>query len=397
MSELVPTSVPLRAERLGVSAAYAAQGLSYATVVTSLPALKARYELSDDTVSLLTLTVVLFAAAGSVVADRVAVRLGSRAAVALGLTLQAVALLSIALPLPFPVFWVLLALYGTGLGCIDASAAMQGALVQRRAGVALMGSFFAANTAAGIVGALVMSAGAATALGASLGLATAGLVAAAVAVVGPRLLDPTREREADTGAARPRLPMRGLWALGFVIFAAFTADSTVATWSSLHLSEGLDAAASVVPLGYAVYAGATLVTRLASDLVVRRYGRAPLAVATVAIAAAGLLLAGLVPAIPAALIGFGLAGLGVGALVPLAFSAAGDLDHRRGDEIIARVNLFNYPGAVIGAVLPGLIAGASGYGPSFLLAAVLLLPALGAIRRFRAGDAARPAPARSLT
>ncbi|WP_082100426.1 MFS transporter [Demequina maris] len=374
----------LRTARAGVYAAYAAQGLGYATVVTALPQLKARYAIDDDTVSLITLTVVIGAAAGSMLADRVAVRLGSRMAVVLGLALQAVALLAVAAPVPLPVFWALFAVYGLGLGCVDASAAMQGVIVQRRAGVAVMASFFAANTAASIVGALVMSAGATTSAGAGMGLATAGVVAGAIALLGTRLLDPARERAAVTEEARTALPWRGLVVVGMVVFAAFTADSTVATWSAVHLTDGVGASAAVAPLGYAVYAGFTLLTRLTSDLVVRRYGRAPLAVVTVAVAAAGLVVAGLVRTEWGALTGFALAGLGVGALVPLAYAAAGDLDPRRSDEIVARVNLFTYPGSLIGAVLPGLIATGSGMGASFLLAAVLLLPALGAVGRFRA-------------
>jgi MFS family permease len=54
--------------------------------------------------------------------------------------------------------------------------------------------------------------------------------------------------------------------------------------------------------------------------------------------------------------GFALAGVAVGALVPLTFSAAGRLDENRRDEIIARVNIFNYGGAVAGAVIVGLLA-----------------------------------------
>lgn len=374
----------LRTERLGVTAAYLAQGLSYATVVTSLPQLKDRYGIGDDTVSLISLSVVLGAAAGSMLADRIAVVRGSRAALMAGLALQAVALALIAVPVPFPVFWAAFGVYGLGLGCVDASAAMQGVLVQRRLGKAVMGSFFAASTAAGIVGALVMSGGAATELGASLGLGLAALVALSVAVSGPRILDPARERGVDDHGDRPPLPLRGLWLIGFVVFAAFTADSTVSTWSTVHLEDGLGATGAVAPLGYAVYAGFTLLTRLVSDLAVRRWGRPRLALATVSIAAAGLALAGAVHAVPTALVGFGLAGLGVGALVPIAYAAAGDLDPRRGDEIVARVNLFTYPGSLIGAVLPGLISTGGGIGASFLLAAVLILPALVAVRRFRA-------------
>ena len=50
----------------------------------------------------------------------------------------------------------------------------------------------------------------------------------------------------------------------------------------------------------------------------------------------------------AAIVGFALAGVAVGALVPLAFTSAGGLAPARSDELIARVNLFNYAGAVLG-------------------------------------------------
>jgi hypothetical protein len=85
--------------------------------------------------------------------------------------------------------------------------------------------------------------------------------------------------------------------------------------------------------------------------------------------------------------------------VPLAFSAAGELDPTRVDEVIARVNLFNYAGAILGAVLVGLLADAPGLGLAFLLSAVLVAPTAVSARRFgmgrgRAGDAIRRSPTR---
>jgi MFS family permease len=96
----------------------------------------------------------------------------------------------------------------------------------------------------------------------------------------------------------------------------------------------------------------------------------------------GLLLVAVVPQPVAAVIGFAVVGIGVGALVPLAFSAAGELDPTRVDEIIARINLFNYAGAVLGAVLVGLLADGPGLGPAFLLPALLVAPTVVSARRF---------------
>ena len=60
--------------------------------------------------------------------------------------------------------------------------------------------------------------------------------------------------------------------------------------------------------------------------------------------------------------------------MPLAYSAAGDIEPARGDEIVARVNLFSYPGSLIGAVLPGLLSASIGLPFAYVLAAVLLVP-----------------------
>jgi MFS family permease len=373
-----------------------AQGLSYSTVVTSLPAFKIRYGIGDDTVSLIMLTVVLGAASGSILSDVIARKWGSRAALVVGFSLQAAALAGVAIHAPFAVFWAFFGLYGIGLGMVDAAAAMQGFIVQRRLGLAIMGSFFAANTAAIIVGALVVSASASTTLGASLGLAAAAVVATAIAIVGPRIFDPTHEPPSHE-VAKARLPRLGILLFGFVIFAAFTADSAIANWSTVYLHDTMHASATLAPLGYATYAAFTLISRLGSDFVVRRFGRAHLAVTTAAIAVVGVGLAGLWQSPYAALVGFALAGLGVGALVPLAFSAAGDLDHARSDQIIAKINLFNYGGSLVGAVIPGLLSKSVGLNSAFLIAAVMLLPMLLMGPRFRRShspDSARHAPMR---
>src|SRR3546814_6932825 len=86
-----------RRARVAVTGAYTAQGLGYAVVVTSLPALKERQHIDDTVVSLIVLGVCVAAAAGSFLANAVAVRSSSRAALVLGLVLQAAALPLVAL------------------------------------------------------------------------------------------------------------------------------------------------------------------------------------------------------------------------------------------------------------------------------------------------------------
>lgn len=410
--------------RVAVGATYAAQGFGYATVVTSLPGLKARTGIDDATISVVLLIGALLAAAGSVSAERIARRWSSRTAVVTGLLAQAGGLALVAASTSVPPLIGSFVLFALGLGMVDASCNMQGVALQQRLGRSILSTLFACLTIAAIAATLAQSglANLGTTTGAVASLVVAVLIAAAVAVAvrpalvtgpvgapdgahapAPTAVAPVADalgadavatsdatEASDTGAAtgatssapaREPLPRAGIWLFGALVAAAFVVDSAVASWSTLYLREELEAAATVAPLGYGAYLAAVLVARLAGDPLVRRYGRVRVAAPTGALAAVGLFVVALVPSPGAAVLGFALAGIGAGSLVPLAFSAAGELVPSRLDDVIARINLFNYVGALVGAVVIGLLSEATGLGPAFLVPALLLVPALAVIPR----------------
>lgn len=390
--------------RVAVGATYAAQGFGYATVVTALPGLKARTGIEDDTIAIVLLLGAVLAAGGSVTAEALARRWSSRTAVVLGLLAQAVGLACVAAVTTVPLLVASFVVFALGLGMVDASGNMQGVALQHRVGRAILSTLFACLTTAAIVAALTQSglARLGTTTGAVTALVVASVVAAAVALlVRPALVHGSADDAvphdveivppgARTGvaaeggtdrAARTPLPRAGIWLFGVLVAVAFVVDSAVSSWSTVYLHDELLASPSVAPLGYAAYQGAVLVARLLGDPLVRRYGRARVAAPTAAVAAAGLVVVALVPSAPAAIAGFAFAGIGAGVLVPLAFSAAGELAPARLDDVIARINLFNYAGALLGAVVIGLLSDVTGLGTAFLVPAFLLLPAMAVIPR----------------
>jgi len=377
-----------------IGAGYAAQGLGYAAVVTALPMFKERQGFDDALVSVILLVVVVAAAGGSMVADKVAARWGSRFALAGGLATVGVALSLTTFHTPTSVFVAVLFGYGVGLGTVDASLSMQGVLVQARLGRSVMNRLFAAYTAAAMVAALLMSAFVAGGAGASVAVGTAGAFALIIAVAGWRGYEPARTVLPDlTGHHLRGNTRRVVLICGTLIFTAFLADSAVSTWSTVYLHDSLLAADSVAPLGYAAYQFAVLVSRLVGDHVVPRAGRAAAATASLLACAVGCGLVAAIPSITTAVIGFALTGLGVGVLVPLAFSAAGHAAPGNSDEVIARVNLFNYAGALLGAVLLGLLSEPVGLRLAFLLPVVGVLLTLPVVRQLRQLTA--PAPAKA--
>ncbi|MBO3740750.1 MFS transporter [Actinoplanes flavus] len=375
-----PMSAGARARLIG--AGYAAQGLGYATVVTALPEFKDRQGIDDTFVSAILLLVCVAAAGGSVLADRIAARWGSRYALASGLLLVGLGLAGTTFRSPNAVFAAILLAYGVGLGAVDASLSMQGVLVQARLGRSVMSRLFAAYTAAAIAAALLMSAVLAGGAGAAVAVAVAALFAIVVGLVGWRLFEPGRTlRSAVAHAGGGPGVRRIVLVCGMLIFTAFLVDSAVSTWSSVYLKDSLAAAASVAPLGYAAYQGAVLVSRLVADHMTPRAGRVPLALGSLAVCGVGCGLVVVLPAVGAAVTGFAIAGIGVGVLVPLAFSAAGEAALASSDEVIAKVNLFNYGGALGGAVLIGALSEPIGLRWAFLIPVVAVVATLPLARR----------------
>ncbi|WP_433362351.1 MFS transporter [Actinoplanes sp. CA-142083] len=367
-----------------IGAGYAAQGFGYAAVVTALPTFKERQGIDDGFVSVILLLVCVAAAGGSILADKAAARWGSRYALSGGLLAVAVGLGLTTFHTPTPIFTVILIAYGIGLGAVDASLSMQGVLVQARLGRSVMSRLFAAYTAAAITAALLMSGFAASGGGAALAVGVAAVVAAGVVLGGFSSLEPAKTVMPElVGDKRHDGTRHVVMVCGAFIFTAFLADSAVSTWSSVYLDDTLLASAAIVPLGYAAYQAAVLVSRLVGDHVVPRIGRGAAAVGSLLVCAVGCGIVVAIPAIVPAIIGFALTGIGVGILVPLAFSAAGEATPGHSDEVIARVNLFNYGGALLGAVLLGALSEPVGLRTAFLIPVIGLLATLPVVRALR--------------
>ncbi|WP_436524510.1 MFS transporter [Actinoplanes sp. HUAS TT8] len=375
-----------------IGAGYAAQGLGYAAVVTAVPAFEDRQGLSDAFVSAILLLMCVAAAAGSVVADQVAARWGSRYALAGGLFVIGAGLAGTTVHTPTAAFVAILLFYGVGLGTVDASLSMQGVLVQARLGRSVMSRLFAAYTAAAIAAALITSGSLAQDLGAGVPLGVAAAFAVLVGLAGWRAFEPGRtERSHVVHETGSRAVRRVIWVCGMLIFTAFLVDSAVSTWSSVYLKD-LAATGWIVPLGYAAYQVTVLISRLIADHMVPRAGRLSMALGSLAVSGLGCALVVLIPTKAAAITGFAIAGIGVGVLVPLAFSAAGEAAKESSDEVIARVNLFNYGGALLGAVLLGALSDPIGLRIAFLIPVVGVILTLPIARRLTQLTVAEPAP-----
>lgn len=383
-SEVGPGTDARRA-RAAVALAFATQGLVFISLTTRLPRFADRWDLSEVGLSLVLLMVVVLAGVGSVVSELVSRRASSATTLRAGLLTVAVSVPVVAAAPAQPVFLAGLAVYGVGLGVIDATANMQAVAVEHRYARPVLPSFHGAWTAGGIVGAAYAL------LAAHAPLWTAGLVAVVplAALAAPYL---RRERgEAVAAAEAADVPWRPILLVGLGLVLFYMVDTAAQTWGPTYLDTTVDAPRTLVALATLPYLAASLVLRLAGDSLVARYGAVPVLRAGAVVASLSLLLVVTAPSWPVAVLGFTLLGAGVSVIAPLSFSAAARIaggDQARVDAVIARFNQFNYVGGLLGAVLTGLV-GSGSLRVGFALPMVLVLAMLPLARAFAPAGVSR--------
>jgi hypothetical protein len=152
--------------------------------------------------------------------------------------------------------------------------------------------------------------------------ATAVLCALALAAT-PFML--RQHRSAPAGGAGLSLPRGPLLLLGVMAGLGLVGEGAMYDWSVLYLTQEVGAPTSIASMGYASFSGAMAAGRFGGDWVRARVRPAPLLRASGVLAALGMVLALAVPHPMAALAGFALVGLGFANMVPVLFSAAGQL------------------------------------------------------------------------
>ncbi|MGX2993410.1 MFS transporter [Streptomyces sp. JNUCC 64] len=378
-----PVSRDLRRARVSVNVAFAVQSLNTATLAVVLPGMTTRQSLSAGDISLLMLTIAGFAAVGSLLAGRLSRLRGSGALIPPGLAAQAAMLGVIVIALPVGVLFPVYAVYGLAVGIVDAGNGMQALAVQRAYGTTIINQFFAFQSLGIITAALVASGVGALGLPFESAFVFAVLIGIASCVAIRGRFTPDSEDDDRAPETPLRLPWGHVLVFGTVIAVAYVADTAISTWSTVYLGDALDGAAFVAPLGLVGYQAAMLVARLWGDVLVRRNGRVPVIAVAVPLSAAGFFLVALTPSPYAGVLAFTVIGLGLGVIVPLAFSAAGETDPTRVDDVVSRLNLANYLGATVGAVVIGLVAEASDLHIAYLLPGVLLIATLVTVGAFR--------------
>ncbi|WP_030232059.1 MFS transporter [Streptomyces sp. NRRL S-350] len=401
----VPSAIPpgLRVGRAALAGGFLLQGTVFALLVTCIPEIQHRYGLSDGLLPVFLAAVPILAGVGSITSEQVVKRTGARAV--LRVVQPAVCLILAAVGFGDGLWQLALALGSFGLlvGALDASMNMLGVSLQHRYGRSIMLGFHAAFSLGGIVGAALAGLGSHYGLGLPALFGAAAAVVAPLAVVTGSLPQPPADRTPAAGPAGPgdavreaaeaaarSVPWRPLLPLCLAMAFAYIADASVSNYSVKYLTDGLGSRADLAKLSYLGYMVAMLLGRTLGDRAVQRFGAVPVVRGGAALAAFGFGAAAVAPAAWAGIAGFTVLGFGICAIIPQVFAAGGRLFPADSDAAVARLNLFNYVGFLVGSPLVGAIADASSYRWALLAPMLLVLAVVPLADRF--APAPVPAP-----
>ncbi|MFI0777694.1 MFS transporter [Streptomyces sp. NPDC021212] len=378
----------LRHGRASLAISFFVQGAIFALLVTRIPALQDRYGISDGLLPLFLAAVPVLAGVGSVATEHLVKRVRPGRVLRRVQPVVSLALLAAGSGTKVWQLAAALAVFGLTVGALDASMNMLGVSLQRAYGRSIMLGFHAAYSLGGIAGASLAWVGAHWDL--PLPVLYAPLVAALVPVafVAARWYADDEGRPSAAGTAEhSAVSMKLLLPLCLVMAFAYIGDSTVSNWSAKYLEDVLHSSDQLATVPYNVYMVTTLLGRSFGDLGVRRFGAAAVVRAGALLAAGGFAVVAAAPGAWVGMLGFTLLGLGLCVLVPQTFAAAGRLFPGASDAAIARLNIFNYVGFLIGSPLVGALGGAWSYRGAMLVPLALVLVTLAYARSFSAAPA----------
>ncbi|MFF4785165.1 MFS transporter [Streptomyces griseorubiginosus] len=376
----------LRRGRASLAFSFFAQGVAFALLVTRIPAIQDRYGVSDALLPAFLAAVPILAGVGSVSTEQLVKRIPPSRLLRFAQPVVLLGLLGVGAGDSTVELGVSLAAFGLAVGMLDASMNMLGVSLQRAYGRSIMLSFHAVFSLGGIVGASLAWVGAHWHLALFVSYLPVVAVLLPLCLVGSRWYvdgDGAALEEKAAGGAEP-IVFKLLLPLCLVMTFAYIGDSTVSNWSAKYLQDVLGSSEQLATVPYNVYMVTTLIGRAVGDFGVRRFGAVAVVRLGAVVAAGGFAVVAVAPGPWVGMLGFTLLGMGLCVLVPQTFAAAGRLFPGASDAAVARLNVFNYVGFLVGSPLVGALGDAWSYRGAMLVPMVLVLVTLVYAKSFAA-------------
>jgi MFS family permease len=364
-------------ERIGVSLLFLMNGFMIGAWAPKIPEFAARLALSEKSLGVMILifglgSIVMMPIAGSQIA-----RFGSSTVSKVTAVLLTPTLLLLSLVGSIWSGAVALFLFGGLIGAMDVAMNANAVATEKGMRRAIMSSCHAFWSLGGLLGASTGGF-----LIERIGVLPHGLfvtIAAAVMVIAAwRMVlhdaPHPEERAAGTGRGLPSSPLP--WLLGIMALFCMIPEGSILDWGALYMRNELSASLTLSGFAFAAFSFTMAAMRFAGDLIRDRFGAVNTLRVCGVIAMLGMLTIGFATSSTMAIAGFALAGIGISNIVPILFSAAGNLPGMAAGVSLSVVTTMGYSGILVAPSAIGFIAEHTGLGSIFAGLSVLILVTL---------------------
>jgi fucose permease len=358
--------------RAAVSLLFLMNGFTIGSWAPKIPEFAERLQLSKFELGLMILcfgigSLVMMPIAGAQIAGR-----GSRIVIKVTAVLLLPILIALTLAPNVLTGAIALFLFGGFVGAMDVAMNANAVAVEKTMHRAIMSSCHAFWSLGGLIGAaiggfLISHWGVLAHAEAATVLSIIFLAAAWPMILG----DQPQHDEHKPKARLPLIPLP--WLLGMMALFCMVPEGAVLDWGALYLRQELGASVTLSGFGFAAFSLTMAVMRFGGDLIRDRLGAVKTLRVSTLFAIAGMMMASLSSDAAVAIVGFALCGIGISNMVPIAFSAAGNVPGLQPGIGISVVTTMGYSGMLVAPSAIGFAAEHIGFAAVFMMLPVLLV------------------------
>lgn len=370
---LIRLPLGLRTDRVAISTLFLVNGFLVGNWAPKIPLLMHRLDITETVMGLLILAFGIGSVSMMPVIGAFTAKFGSAPV----LRLVSIIVLPILLILTLlPELWmvaVVIVLFGGFIGGMDVAMNANAVTVEKRMSKAIMSSCHGFWSLGGLIGAATggVLIGTLGEIGHAITFTVIATIATFIVLPWVARDNTSKETREANPLTLPRSPLPYL--IGCMALFSMLPEGSILDWSAHFLQKELDASIELAAMGFAAFSGTMAVMRFMGDAIRQRFGAVNTLRASAIIALIGMVLGSIAPTAELAIAGFAFAGLGIANMVPIAFSAAGNLPGVAPGIGLSIVTVTGYSGILVAPSAIGFAAERFGFSPVLLTVSGLLL------------------------
>lgn len=351
--------------RIATGAFFFIQGLIYASWASRIPDIKDALNMSDATLGGVLLALPVGQLSAMALSGYLVSRFGSKRIIRVGLSIFALALVSIGLVSTTWQLSMALFIFGVGANITNISINTQGVGIERIYKRSILSTFHGVWSLAGFMGGI---------FGAFMAnkhitpfnhyLVILALAIIAILSMYPMLLSRDYERHYSAKTSTDKKsnkvkftrPDKYILLLGVIVFINLLCEGTMMSWSSLYFADVVKSDPRYITIGYIGFMFTMALGRFLADGLRTHFGAITIIRVSSLITFIGLMTSVLFPSLLSATIGFVLVGFGVSSVVPICYSLAGHSPTMSSGLALTTVATIGFLGFLVGPPVVGFIA-----------------------------------------